>query len=464
MNVFTIKLPLTCLLLLLLLLLFQIVQAFHVPNYVHNRNSLNNKLYQVHHQQQARDDDNDVLLPRIHHHMTPLSATTTTVTEHPIDNNSNKEHDGKEVASKKKKKKFTSNPMQVYIEDTDAFGVVFNGNYIKFYERILQNHYSSKDNDNNDGDDDKDKKAKSENGNNNNDNNNTMMITNVTKHKFKSAARLGDEFVIQGEMMEDIKSNNGIYEQTWDIQMIKCDNNSESDNDVNKNRNDHDNNPFVFNTATITLSNRYIVESFSDMTTTPTTTTQESISIEENVMMAEASFPTHYDEFSPLLINQQHEGNNDDNNNNDDSETMKSTASPIIKYYLPFHSMLRYFERVRTNSLGGPEALNRMQVEYGILWVVTSIDDIRIMSKDFMVIQNQMLCQDVRVNSKFTLKRGGMIVICDQELFTEIEGRSILLSSASISICAVDVNKGYRPTKNIPDFVRKLWDKNEIKE
>ena len=324
---------------------------------------------------------------------------------------------------------FVTEPMQVYIEDTDAFGVVFNGNYVKLYERVLHNYYYSS--------------IRSSGGKRSNKISNQMLINHVTNHKFKTAARLGDEYVIRGEMVKDIYTgNDGINQQTWELQMIK----HYGDSDYNKATNEND---VVFNTATITLSNIHMIDTSAEGHSLDKTRTYESDISEPHkskgkIMTVEASFQTHHDEFSPVLIIDEQ---NLDDMRQDSLET---------KYHLPMYVILKYYERIRTIALGGPAALNRTQVEYGVLWVITSIDDFSI-SHDFMTYQNQILCQEVTVKSKFNLKRGGMIVTCEQEIYSNINGEPTLISKALISMCAIDVKNGYRPTKDIPEFTRELW-------
>ena len=64
--------------------------------------------------------------------------------------------------------KFRTNPTPLYLEDTDAYGVMFNANYMKFYERALQTQlpFSSSSPKQN------------------------FIIKQVTKHKFKRAVTL----------------------------------------------------------------------------------------------------------------------------------------------------------------------------------------------------------------------------------------------------------------------------------
>ncbi len=398
----------------------------------------------------------------------PLQAAATTTTTTSNQSNENNEKDilsSSSSSSSSSSQQFKTKPMQVYIEDTDAFGVVYNGNYIKFYERALQSQCITTTH------------THDHNENVSNRGNSkaiqqkmplttktmTKMITHVTNHKFKSAARLGDEFIIHGEMIQEYsleEEEHSIYydEQVWDLKMVKH-NPSSADNE------------FVFNTATITLSNKHILQRDSSEQSSLSPSSSTTILAEGHAEEKEcrkkaskdtpkivtSSFQTYHDEFAPMIVTNDNFNNNSNNKNNNNNEDVATTMETI--YHLPFHSILKYFERVRSNTLGGPEILDKMQVDNGIIWVITSIDDMSI-SKDFLKYQALLLCsqqQDVKVETKSWLKRGGMIVSCDQELCIDVHGVSTCLSKATTTICAVDVKNGYRPTKDIPDFVRELF-------
>ncbi len=81
---------------------------------------------------------------------------------------------------------FMSEEMQVYIEDTDAYSVIYNGNYIRFYERALQLSGSLPDP--------------------------NWYICSVNRHKFKSSPTLGDKFRIHGERCNP---------STWNLRMLE---------------------------------------------------------------------------------------------------------------------------------------------------------------------------------------------------------------------------------------------------
>ena len=90
---------------------------------------------------------------------------------------------------------FTSDPMKVFIEDTDAYGVVYNGNYLKFYDRAL---HATRQTGNTWGDD--------------------HVIVAVGNQKFKSSPALGDEYVIHGTL-QALENER----QIWDLSMKSLD-------------------------------------------------------------------------------------------------------------------------------------------------------------------------------------------------------------------------------------------------
>lgn len=90
---------------------------------------------------------------------------------------------------------FRTPPMHVYIEYTDAFGVVYNGNYLKFFDRAL---HRMTDNLTKEHDD--------------------WSIISVGEQKFKQSPTLGGTFVIEGIRKELDEA----YE-VWDMDMKSVD-------------------------------------------------------------------------------------------------------------------------------------------------------------------------------------------------------------------------------------------------
>ena len=117
-----------------------------------------------------------------------------------------------------------SHPVQLFIEDTDAYQVKYNGNYIRSYERalfqiaeevkhIVKSSVLSDEN---------------------------FVLLGVTKHKFKSSPRLGDKFQVLAKRLENTCDNT----EEWQLEMIRYQNDS-SDTYTSRS---------VFNTATVTIA------------------------------------------------------------------------------------------------------------------------------------------------------------------------------------------------------------------
>lgn len=83
--------------------------------------------------------------------------------------------------------------MSVFIEDTDAYGIVYNANYLRYYERALFDMVS-----------DPERKH--------------WPVVRVDKHRFRQSPPLGGDFTIVGE-----KVSESADEETWDVQMIHGD-------------------------------------------------------------------------------------------------------------------------------------------------------------------------------------------------------------------------------------------------
>ena len=347
---------------------------------------------------------------------------------------------------------FTTDPYSLFLEDTDAYGVMFNANYLKYYQRALQSHYFQQQ-----------QQQKKE----------DFLLTKVTKHKFKSSLTLMNQFVIQGEKihvkLDGIDDDDGTKEEVWDIKMI-IHNDDDNDNDL------------VCNSAIITVSkycnrtqqkqqqvkednsskeqNQQQVEERSQTTTNDDSRiVQSSKSSPYKTKVSSIPFQTFNDEFVSIQ-----------NNNND------------IQLYLPFHNILNYFERVRTIALGGPALLKRIQDD-GYILVVTSIDDLELLpmnmntsasasastdttptgtssiynNDDIIANHGNLMNENVIVESQMIIKRGGMIFECRQELLGRVDNTLCPIARGVVTIYAIDVKNGYRPTKNLPDYAKQLF-------
>lgn len=310
---------------------------------------------------------------------------------------------------------FMSDEMQVYIEDTDAYSVVYNGKYIRMYERALEltagcclNHPN-------------------------------WFIQSVTRHKFKSSPTLGEKFQIHGERCDS---------STWNLRMIESSTNPHLERDGAKK---------IYNTAQVKLS------------ALTTTKTPISSSLNEkasaNAILASESLPESVSTISTFTIHR------------DELVVLDMIPTTIdvltqgkreIHYMLPLRSVLNLFERARSNFLGGPNVLRRLQTENNLLWVVTSIDDLILLYPRDDEPSTLMLYpgQSVVVKTDAITRRKGMIVEFHQTVgIVEADGNSYprpgyqtKIATGVVTICAIDSVSG-KPTSNIPSYIQKLFER-----
>jgi hypothetical protein len=346
---------------------------------------------------------------------------------------------------------FKSPPMQLYIEDTDAYGVKYNGNYIRSYERALhqfhaQYNYSNINIDAAEDDQQRQVPLLMQ--------DQDFHLTKVTQHKFKSSPTLGSSYYIVGRLLVDHGNHDSdhshnadnaddenLQEEMWSLEMLQCtaDTDTNSDSRIDKDTPTPAPKPLIYNTAIVTIasSNSSIPTTTSQTNTRTSTTTQPTPIFQD-------TFTIHRDEFDIHMPNA-----------------------------IPIQTVLNLFERQRSNGLGGPQMLKQMQEEYNLLWVVTSIDDLVIFpyfgndevngngndNGNGKGARNAMVKpgMQVMVRSFVKAKRRGMILECQQEVVAtfENEKEEFILAQGIVSICAIDSVKG-RPTSNIPQHVRDL--------
>ena len=127
--------------------------------------------------------------------------------------------------------------MQVYIEDTDAYGVLYNANYLRAYERAL--HLAS---------------VSASSGEDQHLpllgggtlQHSDWFVLGVSEHKFRGSPPLGGEFFVSGQLIERECSDddNGVSGdgciETWRLELSKSPHGNE--------------NTTIYNTAVLTLS------------------------------------------------------------------------------------------------------------------------------------------------------------------------------------------------------------------
>jgi hypothetical protein len=235
---------------------------------------------------------------------------------------------------------FTSPKYCVYIEDTDAYGVMYNSNYIRQYERALTHAPSRNDNDASSSTTTTKRPKQQQ----------QWIMTAITNQKFRSSPLLGSEYVVTGQLVEEKKMGDGssiIEEEVWQMQMISVPANANDDDDV-----------IVYNTATVTIASTPQV-----LTTTTTTTTTASSPKEEDTTtiisppsselkiqhIEQMSFPCYTDEFNThYLID----------TTQTQTQTQTQTHHHVVQY-IPIRSVTNFFERHRTTYLTLDKNTNR---------------------------------------------------------------------------------------------------------
>ena len=118
--------------------------------------------------------------------------------------------------------------------------------------------------------------------------------------------------------------------------------------------------------------------------------------------------------------------------------------------HLPLRNALNLFERSRANFLGGPEAIQRLKDEHGIIFALSSIND---MCK-FPAGQNGESAdlspgQLVTIQTDFEVKRQGMILECHQTLLADDRP----VAQASITLMTLDAET-FEPTADLPEWLK----------
>ena len=284
--------------------------------------------------------------------------------------------------------KFVSPKMQVYIEDTDAYGIMYNTNYLRAYDRAL--HMSAK-------------------LHNPDVHQGTMSsqheawsITSFEEQKFKSSPKLGEEYVIRGELK--VSEDNS---EIWDMEMTNPEGdityNSISGLQISKLRGNDDGvvddgmNEFSL------LANAEPYNNHLDSKTNPFFSTNFTVYRDE----VDAHWPNH----------------------------------------IPLRSILNFMERCRSASLGGPDALRSLQEDDGIVVVVTGIQSCSLIDEGVVYYPGQVISSD----SFLVSKRKGMVLECYQT----IQYGSKRIAQGRVNLMLLD-SKTRRPTRNVPESIQRM--------
>lgn len=247
---------------------------------------------------------------------------------------------------------FVSPMYQCYIEDTDSYGVMYNANYLRSFDRALHSFYAMGDDlvigDNNKNEESRQSIL---------DTHEDWAIVQVDNQKFKSSPKLGGGYCVHGTL---VKHQDDDLE-VWDLVMHET----------------ADRQSTVFNSARITIARPGIFG------------TPSKILLEDADSSAVASTTTK-DIFRLFR---------------DEFDAHSST-------HIPLRNVLTLFERSRSNFLGGPDALRALKEEHGLLFVVTKVNHCCKFPIDSAVRPGEL----VLVQTTFQVKRKGMIIDCQQTL------------------------------------------------
>lgn len=285
---------------------------------------------------------------------------------------------------------FQSPIMKVFIEDTDAYGIMYNGNYLRSYDRALHLSTSSIANTENE-----DTKAAPSRVTTNHEG---WSIVSLGKQKFVSSPLLGGDFIIQGILND---SSDDI--ETWDMKMASP------------------NGDIVYNTI-------------QDLQIAKPKQKDDAMDGGGNIFSLQHIEPFAFGKTASVGKITTLE-----------FHIYRDEIDAHWQGHLPLRNVLNLFERARSTLLGGSDELKRLQNEYGILAVVTGMTDCSLIDEDTMVYPGQT----VLVATSCIIKRKGMVVECYQTLLTKEKNR---LAQGIITLMMVDSVKG-RPTSNLPDWL-----------
>mmetsp|Transcript_67361 Transcript_67361/g.161511 ORF Transcript_67361/g.161511 Transcript_67361/m.161511 type:complete len:403 (+) Transcript_67361:61-1269(+) len=228
---------------------------------------------------------------------------------------------------------------RVYIEHTDCFGVVFYGNYFKFFQRALSEMYA--------------KTGRQQ-----------PIIIGAKKARYANAARLGDLVTISVRQVGTEQDGSG-HVRSWEL---------------------------VASTTAECVAASVIVA-----------VQEDEVAIQPDAALTTGEWPPPpTQELGP-----------------------PTKISPFDDYSRPvpsMHDLLCWFERSRSDSLGGPQALQDV-VDLGILIVVARIEDFEyrpsLIPLDEASVPGRV-AWEVRSCVDFKARRGQLI--CDERVYAVVDG------------------------------------------
>lgn len=318
---------------------------------------------------------------------------------------------------------FRSPTFRVYIEDTDAYGVMYNSNYVRAYERALLQYAPLARNTSDDS----------------TFGNMKWVLSSIHNQRFRSSPALGEEYVIRGHLIE--REYSGQFFETWELELLT----------------ENESGPVVHNSAIVTVTTALNYHQLER------TAVVEAINLLKNGKVYERRYTTYHDEY----------------------DYHHHPYSPVHSYYIPLRKAMNFFERSRSDFLGGPQSLRSMQVDDDLIWVVTGVDNGRlfldeirhldknsrdntsvdenspedeiknrsILVADTAEMFDSSVGKEIVVHTAFEVKRRGMIIECHHTLLSnDGNNRRKLLAQATCTILALK-GSTRRPTSNLPQWL-----------
>lgn len=280
---------------------------------------------------------------------------------------------------------FRSPETKVFIEDTDAYGIMYNGNYLRCYDRAIHLCTSSLINE-------LDEESKQDRVTTQCEN---WSIVSMGLQKFVSSPSLGGNFVVEGTLKDSSEDL-----EVWDLKMTSPDGVT------------------VFNTVQDMRIARPSERTEGNKFSSPQIEPFSLDATESIIKGASHTCPLYRDEIDAHWTD-----------------------------HVPLRLVLNLFERARSNLLGGPDDLQRLQVEHDILVVVASIGECSLMDECDTPIHPG---QNLTVETSYEVKRRGMVLDCYQTLKDDKGSR---LAQGLVTLMFIK-NSTRRPTSKLPKWVK----------
>jgi len=334
---------------------------------------------------------------------------------------------------------FTSPTFRVYIEDTDAYGVMYNSNYLRSYERALSHVPREEPDDDDEAPSRRDEVRAS----------NRWVLSHISDQKFRSSPALGEEYVVRGELVGPRRDLRGNEAEVWRLEMATRSVDGPDEEDEDKGWTIH-------NSATATFACAP-----GEHATAPSAPFAAIRPDDEAApgRMFELRFTPYHDEFDVHRRRRRRPDEDD----------------ILYGYHIPLRNAMNFFERSRSTYLGGPDSLRRMQEEDDLVWVVTGVDGGELLLDPVAVEDlsddgawapwegddaarwHPAPGREVIVQTNFFAKRRGMIVECRHRLCMDVSSnngraRRRLLARATVTIMALR-GSTRRPTSKLPQWI-----------